>query len=144
MRQLETPPYIACLMVNDYWLEKFAEAMDEEKRDETPIMVLDKDWTRDKYTGWHRPEWTDGEIHKEVDEFEDPEDVFVKDESQLIFFEEIEGSRAPVLGWMLAEISSIPDLYDALASKCPSDAFYRAYSRPPRVFPDQDDDEWKV
>ncbi|PYI09715.1 hypothetical protein BO78DRAFT_415274 [Aspergillus sclerotiicarbonarius CBS 121057] len=135
MRQKQAPPYIACLMANAYCLERFAEARDEEQRDEAPIIV---------YKGWHRPEWTDGEIHKEIDEYQDPEDIYVPDESELIFFEEIDGSRAPVLGWMFAEISAIPDLYNDLATNASYDAFYRAYARRPRVFADQEDDVWKV
>ncbi|PWY96117.1 hypothetical protein BO94DRAFT_579986 [Aspergillus sclerotioniger CBS 115572] len=131
-------------MADQYCLERFAERQHGQREHKAPIIVLDKDWTLEKYKGWHRPEWTDGEIHKEIDEDVDPEDFYVPDDSEMIFFQEIEGSRAPVLGWMFAEISSMPDLYNDLATNDSYDAFYRAYARPPRVYPDQDDDEWKV
>ncbi|KAJ5538543.1 hypothetical protein N7494_008022 [Penicillium frequentans] len=144
----EIPQDFACLIVDDYCIKIFAEIQNHQDqwiKESAPIIVFFKDWDIDYYRGQHRSEWTDGEIHKEVDEFDDPEELCIPDEKDLIFFEEVDGLRAPVLGWMYAKIGSMADLYNDLGEgRGTREVWYRAYARPPRVFPDQDDDEWKL
>lgn len=63
------------------------------------VIVLRKHWDIDEFRGTYRPEWTDGEIHKEVEEYKDPEDIMsIPDRKDLIFFKEVNGLRAPILG----------------------------------------------
>ncbi|PYI18636.1 hypothetical protein BO99DRAFT_443691 [Aspergillus violaceofuscus CBS 115571] len=45
--------------------EQFQAAHTDEERHGAPNIVLERDWTLDKYRGFYRAEWTDGETHKE-------------------------------------------------------------------------------
>ncbi|RAH86885.1 hypothetical protein BO86DRAFT_384885 [Aspergillus japonicus CBS 114.51] len=65
MRDADTPQYRMCLIVDDYCLEQFQAAHTDEERHGAPNIVLERDWTLDKYRGFYRAEWTDGETHKE-------------------------------------------------------------------------------
>ncbi|KAJ5899104.1 hypothetical protein N7495_003848 [Penicillium taxi] len=121
---MESLSELVCLIVDKHCLKKFAE-IQYDARDCAPVVVLRKHWDINEFRDAHRPEWADGEIHKEIDECEDPEDVFIPDEKDLIFFEEVEGSRAPILGWMYAEIGYMADLYNGLlAHPIKAEAWY--------------------
>ncbi|PYH87738.1 hypothetical protein BO71DRAFT_404416 [Aspergillus ellipticus CBS 707.79] len=48
MRDANKPQYEVCLIVDDYCLQKFAEARTDDERHEAPIIVLERDWT----LGW--------------------------------------------------------------------------------------------
>ncbi|RAK77770.1 uncharacterized protein BO72DRAFT_527265 [Aspergillus fijiensis CBS 313.89] len=144
MRDEEVPQYRMCLVVDDYCLEQFQAARSEEQHHGAPMIVLERDWTPDKYRGYHRPEWTDGQIHKEPPEDENEEDWKPEDEILLTFFDKVEGSRAPVLGWMYARSNCPGSLYAAIAQERHHSAAYHAFVRPPGIYPDDSDALWKV
>lgn len=141
----------ACLVVDDDCLKKFNELQhDEGKRETAPIVVLTREWDVEMYRGWHRSEYTDGVTHRlNLEEYnaecEDPEDrIEIKDEDSILF-DEVDGLRVPVLGWMWAEIGSIASLYQDLSqSGHERECWYKAYARPPKVFPDEKDECWKL
>ena len=142
----------ACLVVDDYCLKKFAEVQledDEFKTHATPIVVLTRKWDVEMYRGYHRAEYNDGVTHRLIAEehnaeCEDPEDHISSEDEDHILFEEIDGFRVPVLGWMRARIGSIASLYQSLSEDCGTEAWYKAHARPPRMFPDHRDNEWKL
>ncbi|OQD65004.1 hypothetical protein PENPOL_c006G02170 [Penicillium polonicum] len=141
----------ACLVVDDDCLKKFNELQhDEENRETAPIVVLTRKWDVEMYRGWHRAEYTDGVTHKLIAEehnaeSEDPEDRYYPKDEDYILFDEVDGLRVPVLGWMWAEIGSIASLYQHLSQHGDErESWYKAYARPPRVFPDEEDGHWKL
>ncbi|GKZ47369.1 hypothetical protein AbraIFM66951_010729 [Aspergillus brasiliensis] len=142
----------ACLVVDDYCLKRFTELrQDETKRDdEAPIVVLTREWDVEMYRGWHRAEYTDGVTHRLIAEehnaeVEDPEDRYYPNDEDYILFDEVDGYRVPVLGWMYAEIGSLTSLYHDFSTEGHGqEAWYSAYARPPRIYPDQNDDYWKL
>ncbi|RAH74984.1 uncharacterized protein BO66DRAFT_387792 [Aspergillus aculeatinus CBS 121060] len=143
MRDADTPQYRMCLIVDDYCLEQFKAAQTDGEHYGAPIIVLERDWTLDKYRGFYRGEWTDGETHKQPPDEPSEEEWEPEDESLLTFFEEVEGSRAPLLGWMYARSKRLGSLYARIEMESYHSAFYHAYARPPGIYPDDSDAYWK-
>lgn len=140
----DAPTYQYCLMVDEECLERFSQATDEGKRKGNyPAIFIQGGWFPGLYRGHHRDSWTNGEIHKkwEKEYYEKNGEPAGYDEDELTFFDEIEGSREAVLGWMFTKVKSVPSLYDCVMH---SDGYYDSYTRPPDVYPGWGEEGWKL
>ncbi|KAL2853976.1 hypothetical protein BJX68DRAFT_264727 [Aspergillus pseudodeflectus] len=100
---------------------KLAAASDPLKCGQVPVTLLPAHWDLEEYDGRWVPEVDD-------------------DKEGYYQFPEIEGTTNPFVDWMLLEQAYITSVYDRLIVE----DWYDVYVRPPRVYPDETDEVWKV
>jgi hypothetical protein len=140
MRNMRAPQYEFCLMVDEECLESFQQAQQQPKPNRGlpkngKVVVIERDWSPEKYRGRHHEDWTDGESHKILDKkfLEENGEEFERDVPPTIF-EEIDGCRSPLVGWMYADIDYIQSLYMECEGNI-DENWYELYVRPPGIYP---------
>ncbi|KAL2811332.1 hypothetical protein BJX63DRAFT_399348 [Aspergillus granulosus] len=121
--KMGAPQYAYCLIVDDASLARYKSVRsDVLKCGQVPVTLLPAHWNLEEYDGRWLPE---------LDEDEDKGSYH---------FPEIEGTTNPFVDWMLLEQECITYIYDQLIAE----DWYDVYVRPPRVYPDETDEAWKV
>ncbi|KAL2799422.1 hypothetical protein BJX66DRAFT_293768 [Aspergillus keveii] len=119
---LGAPQYKYCLIVDEVSLENHKAARGDSFRTRyVPVTLIPAHWDLEEYDGRWSPE------------VDDDQDGFYQ-------LPEIEGTTNPFVGWMLLGQEYITSVYDRLIVE----DWYDIYVRPPRVYPDETDELWKV
>jgi hypothetical protein len=119
---LGAPQYKYCLIVDEVSLENYKAARGDSFRTRyIPVTLIPAHWDLEEYDGRWSPE------------VDDDQDGFYQ-------FPEIEGTTNPFVDWMLLEQEYITSVIDRLIVE----DWYDIYVRPPRVYPDETDEFWKV
>ncbi|KAL3454343.1 hypothetical protein BJX65DRAFT_260367 [Aspergillus insuetus] len=120
--KIGAPQYAYCLIVDEVSLARYEAARgDPLKCGKVPVTLLPAHWDLEEYDGRWVPDVDD-------------------DEEGEYQFPEIEGTTNPFADWMLLEQECIAWVYDQLIVE----DWYDIYVRPPRVYPDETDEFWKV
>ncbi|KAL3428735.1 hypothetical protein BDV09DRAFT_201299 [Aspergillus tetrazonus] len=120
--KIGAPQYTYCLVVDNMSLAQYkAAASDPLKCGQVPVTLLPAHWDLEEYDRRWVPE---------VD----------NDKEGSYQFSEIEGTVNPFVDWMLLEQEYITSVYDRLIVE----GWYDFFVRPPRAYPDETDEAWKV
>ncbi|OKL63284.1 hypothetical protein UA08_01860 [Talaromyces atroroseus] len=139
MRELKAPQYEFCLMVDEECLVSFWQAQQQPHggwKGNGKVVVIERDWSPEKYRGQQNEDWTDGESHRIFDKeyLEENGEEYERDVPPTPF-EEIDGCRSPLVGWMYADIHHLKSLYCECLENSYRENWYESYVRPPGIYP---------
>lgn len=141
------PRFNYCLVVDKTALEDFIQKKASGTTNSLRLILVERGWKPGKYRDFCRPEYNNGfwPHWDGGDQEDDDDDDNNKDEDDRIPLEEIDGCCEPIIGWMYVQQDMNASIYADIALAGEERGWYRAYRRPPRIYPwGEFEEAWKI